>query len=618
LGTSLADYVIDSQKSFFEQSLKNLNKKKFDCSFLTKKHGILNISISISKGLWKDSDNLCVLLTDVTPLKRAQRLVEASESISKILSETSTISVACQNIIDLLKHYLDWEVLIVWLWNKEKQVLNCVEIAHIQNINIEEFTQKTKELEIGIGSRIISNPVHVWNSCRPIWIEDITEDPSFIRREQAAKNGLRGCIAFPFFKESHLMGVIELFRRTPFNEHVDEQILNLITSIGIEVGIYIQRHIEEEGKIEFPIVLKYISNGILTVDKSGIIRSWNKAAEAIFGWSAQEMIGSSAKILFPPEKLHEFDEILNALIAGKSIEHFYTTRINKQGELVFVENSYGLITNPFGEFTSICVVVNDISMKKNYEKTIAQITDRFKNFISMTEEWIWEIDHLGHFIFSNSAIYKILGYTAEEVIGNNIVRFISFDNRKKIEDQLKMSTAQKEGWVHEIICFTNKNGKESWLDSNVSPLINESNQLIGFRGASRDITESLNLEKVKNEFISIVSHELKNPLASIYGALSLLKGKQLNPDQKNELLISAQRNSELLTNIINDITDVERLQLGKLNFNFKKIILNDVIHESIASSDILAHKSDVKIETIKSLPDVAVRGDYQRLMQVML
>lgn len=612
LGASFLQFVEKNTQHYFLEGLVNWERKKIEFNLLTKSQQNLTVVAFFSKGC--EFERFCLLMTDITQLKRAQQLIAASESIIKILSEAPSLPIALKRLIEILKSALDWEAILVWTWNKEKRNLVCVEHACISELNIDEFVKASKESVVK-ETQMVS---HVWSSYRPFWIEDVAEDLTFLRKEAAKMGNLHGALAFPFYEESHVAGVIELFRRSSFREGLDEPMHNLITTIGIELGLYVQRKIAEETKLQFSTVLAYSASGIFTTDVDGIVKSWNPGAEKIYGWTAKEMVGTSITKTFPPHMLQNYDSIREALLSGKTIERAERQRMHKNGSLIWVEMSYGMINDPFGKMIGACVVVQDISSQKAALESITRSEERFRAFVDVTGDWIWETDKEGNLVFSNPAIYRVLGYQVEEMIGKNLLYFSFVEDREKMENQFKTYAAQKIGWVQQSMRLMHKDSSERWLESNASELLNDRRELQGFRGACRDVTELRNLDKIKNEFISLVSHELRTPLTSIHGALTLLTRRTFSPDEAKELLETAQRNSARLTRIINDIMDVEKLQLGKFEFNFKKVNMRDVILEAIKSSEIIARKLDVKIASVGMSLEAQVKGDYQRLVQVMM
>ncbi|MBN9377082.1 MAG: hypothetical protein BGO14_05150 [Chlamydiales bacterium 38-26] len=613
LGSSILNLLYEKDRTYFTSALLKEKKKKAELVILSKSQEPRIVLVSVFSGMWNEDEQVCLLLRDITELKRAQNYVRASEAISKILSETSTLPLATQLVLPVIQENLGWEVMVIWLWNKQQHKFHCIDISHVEGMEIGAFKKKT--LELDIKSKSLFEYVSLTN--RPIWKKDITEDSKFIRRTEAIENGLRGALAFSFNPNSELAGFIELFRRTPFTDNVDNLMLDLISSLGISLGIYIQKLFLDQTKFQYAKALDLSLNSIYSVDIDGIVTRWYPGAQKTYGWSAEEMMGKSIKTIYPNHTSQEFDEISKMIVNGKSLDHFESQRIDKNGKCILVNSSYDSILDLFGKVSEIIVVEQDMTLQNDLALHLTESNARFNSFIEITEDWIWEFDKKGTFLFSNLAVYPILGYQTEEILGKSLLYFVSLEERDKIEHTLQELVAKKEGWSHVVIPLLHKNGGCRWVETNAKALVGVNDEFIGFRGCSRDITESRNLERIKNEFISIMSHEIRTPLTSIYGGLRLLISKELSPYERQELLANAYKNSIRLTNIINDTVDFERLQLGKLVFDFKSINLGDVVLESIKSSEIIAQKFDVSITLDGTLPHAKVKGDYSRLLQVM-
>ncbi|MDH5602068.1 MAG: response regulator, partial [Gammaproteobacteria bacterium] len=139
-----------------------------------------------------------------------------------------------------------------------------------------------------------------------------------------------------------------------------------------------------------------------------------------------------------------------------------------------------------------------------------------------------------------------------------------------------------------------------------------------FTGIVRDITERKQLDSMKAEFIATVSHELRTPLTSIRGAINLVLGKngdQLK-DKPKRMLEMAERNSERLTLLINDILDLEKIESGSLAFEFRKQDLIALTKRAIEDNEGYAQKHGVYLVLDSSLKHAQVFGDQNRLLQV--
>lgn len=614
LGASLLHFVKEDEHQDLIKCLRKEGKNRSNFHLITKTGKSLTVSITSFKETWEGNEVVFLILTDVTELHQTKQLIEASSFIIKILSESPTLYIALKRMIQVLQNVLGWEAVFLWIWNQEKDRLICVESAWIPDLHIEEFAKSSKELE----SKEMRVPNHVWSTYRPVWIEDVTEDPTFVRRKEARKEGLHGALAFPLYQESKLMGVVELFRRNPFKEEIDEPLLDLMTTIGIELGLFLQRKITEERSLKYFSIVAQSPHAVFTATLDGTIKDWNPSAAKIYGWTAQEMIGDNIKKTIPPEKIPEFEMIRDTLIRGKTIEHFQTQRLHKNGSLIWVDIFGSPITDRFGTTIEASFIIKDISDQKAAFELVRENGERFQAFVEITGDIVWETDENGTFTFSNAAAHPILGYPPEVVIGKSLVDFSFPEDREKAQKLIEYTVKQKHSWSGQILRFRHKDGSERWLECSVSLILDANGKLKGARGVARDITAVKEVEKVKNEFISMISHELRTPLTSIVGALKLLTTKTFGPQEQKELLKTAERNSDKLMHIINDIIDVEKLQLGKFEFIFAKMNLWDAINEAIKSSEIIACKQHVKIQMPEVTTDAEIKGDYQRLIQVMM
>jgi len=131
--------------------------------------------------------------------------------------------------------------------------------------------------------------------------------------------------------------------------------------------------------------------------------------------------------------------------------------------------------------------------------------------------------------------------------------------------------------------------------------------------------EAQSANKAKSEFLSTVSHELRTPLTSIKGALGLLSGGAVGalPDQASDMLNLANKNTDRLVSLVNDILDVEKLLAGKMEFHFEQLDLRALVIEAVAENEGVAIEHEVTFVLPGEISAVMVQGDRHRLFQVM-
>ncbi len=552
---------------------------------------------------------------DITQTKRSQTYLEVSEKISKLLSENMPLRKTFENMIEILHFYLNWSVMVVWILDPKSESLQITEITHISKIKIPEFEQATRNIQIPAGMTIASR---VWSTYRPIWIKDVTQDLNFSRNNEALREGLKGSFALPILEGTNVIGIIELFKQQPFVDVVDEELHNLITSVGIGIGQYVKRKRAEEISAELAVIVTSSNEGIYSIKIDGTVRSWNVGAERIYGWTAMDIIGKSINVTYPVNRLEEFDTLLKKSLLGHPIEHFETQILRKDGSTIWVEKAITAIKDPEGNIIAFSTIVQDISKQREMVETLKVNEKKFRDFVEATEEWVWSIDSEFKITYTNPIIEKILGYKPEEMIGKEILSLLPEDARKEVEAQLQSSIQVKQGWSKRITTWLHKNGFIRWLESNAHPIFDKDDNVIGFRGADRDITQRKLIEKSKNEFISMVNHELRSPLTSILGALGIMRVDTILPEKFRELNDIAYRNSERLMKIVNDIIDIEKFELGKFEFDIKPIIINKIIDESISASLPMAETFNISIIKEGVFTDDRVLADHNRVIQVIM
>lgn len=172
-----------------------------------------------------------------------------------------------------------------------------------------------------------------------------------------------------------------------------------------------------------------------------------------------------------------------------------------------------------------------------------------------------------------------------------------------LELELAPTQGALTAWVR-VICHACKDNGE------VTELI----------GAYQDITELKKVDQLKSEFVSTVSHELRTPLTSIRGSLSLLKSGslfELNSDEAMNMLDIAERNSERLLHLINDLLDMEKIETGEINFKWDSYPLLQLLEQSLTENDSFSKKLGVAFLLDSNVPKVNVNVDKERFLQVM-
>lgn len=549
---------------------------------------------------------------DITEERRNKKLLQIHFQVARILESEVALKDVVFKILKLLGESLDLRIAAFWGYDEEIKALRCVDFWNQPSIDVFDFKLACEKYTFAKGDNF---PGKVWDSGRPLKFEKDLENNQLFNDRGALTTGSQAVFAFPIKENGNLIGVMELFKLSQFND-IDRFYSDLSDFISREIAQFEQRKRYVEARARASVFLNYSKEAFISQDIEGKIKNWNISAEHMLGYTFKEMAGQKLEVILVPEKREEFQNALTRVHRGETVQNIEMTLLAKRGQRI-----HGLMTlSPIknnGEVEGVIAIILDISALISTQELLQKSEEKFRDFIETTQDWIWTVDPSQRIIFSNHAVKTMLGYEPEEIIGMNVWLLIAEEYRLELQQRAGLDREQKKGWIAKTAPWKHKNGSIRWLESSATPILDEKGDMIGIRGTQRDVTERINLERIKDEFISVTSHELRTPLTSIRGALGLLIGKTSTPERTKELLEIAYHNSERLISIINDILEINRMEAGKYDMNLKPVDIEKLIHEAIVANQQMASKFGTEL-IIEDVPkDLKVYADFNKLMQVM-
>ncbi len=383
-------------------------------------------------------------------------------------------------------------------------------------------------------------------------------------------------------------------------------------------------------------VLDTVLDAVVTIDEVGCIRSFNRSAELMFGYEASEVLGSNVKRLMPPPYLDAHDGYLKrfrehgeARIIGIGRE---VEGLRKNGERFAMHLAVGEMAQ--SEQRHFVGIVKDISRRKLAEQKLDEANRWRQAILDCASVAIIATDTEGVIQTFNRAAERMLGYQESEIVGRQtpgvfhdpdevVARAKAWSQQlgRKIEPgfetfiaRARDGTADEHEWT-----YVRKDGERLTVCLAITALTNSAGMVTGYLGIASDISERKKVERLKSEFVATVSHELRTPLTSIRGALGAVLGKssvQL-ADPVRRLLETANRNSERLTVLINDILDLEKIEAGNMSFDMTMVDLGALCENALAANDGYARLHGVELQLSKPVSPALTLADSHRLMQVL-
>lgn len=262
-------------------------------------------------------------------------------------------------------------------------------------------------------------------------------------------------------------------------------------------------------------------------------------------------------------------------------------------------------------------IVDKLVARRTYE--LLESREKVRSILDTVIDGIITINDHGIVQSFNPAAEKIFGYRADMVIGRNVKMLMPDPYAREHDGYLKNYMETHEARIigaGREVTGLRRDGSTFPLDLAVSEMNLGDNKM--FTGIVRDITERKKMEMMKSEFVSTVSHELRTPLTSIRGALGLVLGGALGelPEKAKNMLEVANRNSERLTLLINDILDLEKIESGKIQFEYTNLDIVQLAQQAVEANQAYAIEHDVRLVLAGNIPATIVYADGHRLLQV--
>lgn len=281
------------------------------------------------------------------------------------------------------------------------------------------------------------------------------------------------------------------------------------------------------------------------------------------------------------------------------------------------------LKNHKGKVTGFIITATDITDRKRQEKEILKLAEQNTLMARAIEEIGLGVtisdgkQRHQPLIFCNKAFIELSGRPMEEILGFSCNFMQGPETDPNTVKTISNAIRSQNPVTVEILNYK-KDGETFWNELSLNPIFSNDGSLKYYVGIQNNITDRKRMEAMKKEFISTVSHELRTPLTSIHGSLGLINDFYEGDEDSEEraLLSVAYRNSERLKFLVDDILDTEKLEAGEMRFYPKDYKLADIVQQSVHLNTAYGEKYGVEFKIIDDLPDLYIRVDKQRIVQV--
>lgn len=365
-------------------------------------------------------------------------------------------------------------------------------------------------------------------------------------------------------------------------------------------------------------VLDNVPDGIITIDSQGIVMSLNPSAEAIFRYSADEVVGRNVSMLMPePTRSNHNAFIERHQTTGES------RVIGRRRELVGARSDGSRFALDLA-ITEIWIdgerlytgIVRDITETKQRNEEIK----RFKTMLDNTLDMIFMFDPVSlMFVYANRGAEEALGYSREELLRLRASDLTPGMSEHVFRSHIAQLSSGSRPWLSYEATQRGRDGTEVPTEVFLQLVRGDADDPGLFIAIVRDLTERRRIDRMKSDFIAIIGHELRTPLTSIRGSLGLLVGGAAGelPERVRSMVEIAHHNSERLVRLINDMLDMEKIESGKMRFDMRPLELATLVLQALDANRGYGQQYQVEYLADAIDPELRVYGDFDRLMQVM-
>ena len=431
-----------------------------------------------------------------------------------------------------------------------------------------------------------------------------------------------------------------LARLLPYRT-IEDQIAGVVASF-IDIT---ERKQAEEVRLWLSAVVASSMDAIISFSMDQTILSWNAGAERIFGYTAAEAIGKPFALLAVGHN-HEQEQVFSHLREARPVTNLEAVRRRKDGTEIQVALSVSPIKDTHGKVIGGTVIARDVTQQKRAAEALRGSEERLRLVVeNATEYAIFSTDLQRCVTIWNSGAQRLLGYAGSEVLGRPADIIFTDEDRAAGAPEQEVKTALAEGRASDDRMHQRKDGSRFWASGALMLMRDAQGQAVGFVKILRDQTAARQTQQAlersqadllralaenekarqelqaadaaKDRFLAVLSHELRNPLASIDSAAELLLTPSVPAGDRDSAADVVRRQAGAMKSLLDELLDVSRLKLGRFELHRERVILSDAITAALESTRPMLEGSGHSLKL--DLPDQAIEldADPLRLGQVV-
>ncbi|WKA31528.1 PAS domain S-box protein [Bradyrhizobium roseum] len=326
----------------------------------------------------------------------------------------------------------------------------------------------------------------------------------------------------------------------------------------------------------FAALVQHSFDAIISKDLHGTVRTWNPAAERIFGWSTDEIIGKPIRLIIPEDRQGEEDRILERIKAGELVPKFETIRQHRSGKPVHVAITIAPLRDRTSNIVGASKIAHDCSEAFEARIRLEESEQQFRTLANSIPQLAWIADSDGYIFWYNERWYDYTGSNFDEMQGWGWTRVHHPDHVQRVRERIQQSWDSGQEW-EDVFPLRRHDGDYRWFLSRAKPIFGRDGKVWRWFGTNTDITAQMQNEEQIRLLMGELSHRAKNMITVVQALVSRTVDRKYSESLANRLQALA-RNQDILT-----------------KRNWKGTPIGELIISQLAAvSDLLWKRIDVK------------------------
>jgi two-component system, cell cycle sensor histidine kinase and response regulator CckA len=362
---------------------------------------------------------------------------------------------------------------------------------------------------------------------------------------------------------------------------------------------------------------------IFMLDVNGQVASWNRGAERIKGYQANEIVGKHFSVFYPPDDVQNGKPerlLRSAAETGQVSDEGW--RVRKDGTSFLANVVITAVRDHDGELRGFSKITRDVTARHEIEKKLHQEQQFVKSLVECFPDLIVVLNKKGEFEFVSDRIKDILGVTPEQYIGRPVGQRLEAGDRAKLSSMFQAAMEGQKDIEQIEIHAPHANGSIKTLRVTANALYDGKGNIVGMVSSGRDVTESKQLEQQladKEKFASMgqmmagAAHELNNPLTAILGVSDLLRERATDDASKRQIDLIHQQARRAATIVQNLLAFSRPVARGRTTLR-----LDEIVKEAISIERMNLEKRNISVSFTAADGAWPIDGDRKLLLQVFL